>query len=165
MLTNTPFQYIFFNSIPFLRTIPGGEIIYFELDAAGQLMEMGTLDLGKEISSLDMGLVPAGTITVSIHTVSIHAVQYTPFNTPYQYTPYQYILVNADIINTNNYPFSPNSPTPPSPPFRTNAIIVFGCRLLGSNCAVIVLRPSRCTSAGHTRSPSHTNIYASRIYL
>ena len=91
MPTNTPSQYIFFfNSIPFLRTIPGGEIIYFELDAAGQLMEMGTLDLGKEISSLDMGLVPAGTHTVSIHTVSIHTLSIHPINISYQHIYHQY---------------------------------------------------------------------------
>lgn len=40
--------------------LSGGEIIYFEIDAAGMLVEMGMIDLGKEISSLDIGVVPAG---------------------------------------------------------------------------------------------------------
>ena len=48
------------NSRQVAISLAGGEIIYFELDAAGQLMEMGTVDLGKEISCLDMGVVPAG---------------------------------------------------------------------------------------------------------
>jgi splicing factor 3B subunit 3 len=40
--------------------LSGGEIMYFEIDAAGQLVEMGAIDLGKEISSIDIGVVPAG---------------------------------------------------------------------------------------------------------
>jgi splicing factor 3B subunit 3 len=40
--------------------LSGGEIVYFEIDAAGQLVEMGMIDLGKEVSSLDIGAVPAG---------------------------------------------------------------------------------------------------------
>lgn len=40
--------------------LSGGEIVYFEIDAAGQLVEMGMIDMGKEISSLDVGVVPPG---------------------------------------------------------------------------------------------------------
>ena len=40
--------------------IQGGEIIYFEIDAAGMLVEMGNHDMGKEISCLDIGVVPTG---------------------------------------------------------------------------------------------------------
>ena len=36
-------------------SLTGGEIIYFELDAAGQLVEMGTVDMTKEVSALDLG--------------------------------------------------------------------------------------------------------------
>ena len=36
-------------------SLSGGEIIYFELDAAGQLVEMGTVDMTKEVSALDLG--------------------------------------------------------------------------------------------------------------
>lgn len=38
--------------------LSGGEIFYFELDAAGQLMELGHYEFGKEIKCLDMGIVP-----------------------------------------------------------------------------------------------------------
>jgi splicing factor 3B subunit 3 len=48
------------NSRQVAISLAGGEIIYFELDAAGLLMEMGTQDLGKEVSSLDMGIIPDG---------------------------------------------------------------------------------------------------------
>ena len=37
-----------------------GEVIYFELDAAGQLTETGSVTLGVGIVSMDMGLVPTG---------------------------------------------------------------------------------------------------------
>jgi splicing factor 3B subunit 3 len=57
------------NSRQVAISLSGGEIIYFELDAAGQLMEMGTLDLGKEISCLDLGLVPAGRLRSSFLAV------------------------------------------------------------------------------------------------
>lgn len=40
----------------------GGEIFYFELDSAGQLMEMMSLDLELEISCLDIGEVPEGRV-------------------------------------------------------------------------------------------------------
>ena len=40
--------------------LSGGEIMYFEIDAAGQLVEVGAIDLGKEVSSLDIGVVPEG---------------------------------------------------------------------------------------------------------
>jgi splicing factor 3B subunit 3 len=41
-------------------SLSGGEIIYFELDEAGQLVEMGTTDMGREISCLDIGIIPEG---------------------------------------------------------------------------------------------------------
>jgi splicing factor 3B subunit 3 len=40
--------------------LAGGEITYFEIDQAGQLVEMKTVDLGKEVSCLDIGEVPIG---------------------------------------------------------------------------------------------------------
>eukprot|EP01041_Mallomonas_annulata_P001015 gene1015-1991_t len=50
------------NSRQLAISLAGGEIIYFELDAAGQLMEMATTDLGEEVSCLDIGEVPAGRV-------------------------------------------------------------------------------------------------------
>ena len=50
------------NSRQVIISLNGGEIYYFELDAAGQLMEMGQLDLGKDVSSLDLGTVPLGRV-------------------------------------------------------------------------------------------------------
>jgi len=38
------------NSRQVAISLTGGEIIYFELDAAGQLVEMGSVDMGKEVS-------------------------------------------------------------------------------------------------------------------
>jgi splicing factor 3B subunit 3 len=48
------------NSRQVAISLSGGEIMYFEIDAAGMLTEMGSIDLGKEISSLDVGVVGAG---------------------------------------------------------------------------------------------------------
>lgn len=48
------------NSRQVAISLAGGEIVYFELDATGTLMEMGSLDLGREVSSLDLGEVPPG---------------------------------------------------------------------------------------------------------
>ena len=48
------------NSRQVAISLAGGEVVYFELDAAGQLMEMKTLDLQQEISCLDIGEVPEG---------------------------------------------------------------------------------------------------------
>ena len=48
------------NSRQVAISLSGGEIIYFELDAAGSLIEMGAVDMGKEVSSLDVGVVAAG---------------------------------------------------------------------------------------------------------
>ena len=48
------------NSRQVVISLAGGEIIYFELNQTGVLTEMGSLDLGKEVSSLDMGAVPVG---------------------------------------------------------------------------------------------------------
>ena len=50
------------NSRQVAVALSGGELIYFELDSAGQLIEMGSIDLGKEISSLDLGVVPPGRV-------------------------------------------------------------------------------------------------------
>ena len=41
-------------------SLQGGEVIYFELDATGSLMEMANHDMGREVSSLDVGEIPAG---------------------------------------------------------------------------------------------------------
>jgi len=41
-------------------SMAGGEVNYFELDAAGNLMEMGRTDLGVEVACLDVGPLPAG---------------------------------------------------------------------------------------------------------
>lgn len=57
------------NSQQVVISLAGGEIIYFELDATGQLMEMGTLDLGKEVTCLDMGVVPEGRVKSSFLAV------------------------------------------------------------------------------------------------
>lgn len=43
-------------------SVAGGEIFYFELDAAGQLMEMTSSDYGLEIACLDIGEVPEGRV-------------------------------------------------------------------------------------------------------
>jgi splicing factor 3B subunit 3 len=48
------------NSRQAVISLAGGEIICFELDLAGRLVEMGSLDLGKEVSCLDLGQVPSG---------------------------------------------------------------------------------------------------------
>eukprot|EP00981_Chlorochromonas_danica_P002905 scaffold591_cov174-Ochromonas_danica.AAC.6 len=48
------------NSRQVAIALSGGEIIYFELDETGTLIEMGSLDTGKEISALDLGAVPEG---------------------------------------------------------------------------------------------------------
>ena len=40
--------------------LPGGEVIYFELDASGALAELGTKELGVEVACVDVGPVPAG---------------------------------------------------------------------------------------------------------
>lgn len=48
------------NSRQLAISLAGGEIIYFELDAAGQLLEMATQDIGQEVSCLDVGEVPNG---------------------------------------------------------------------------------------------------------
>jgi splicing factor 3B subunit 3 len=42
--------------------LAGGGLIYFELDDAGQLVELTNQDLGVEIACLDLGEVPAGRI-------------------------------------------------------------------------------------------------------
>lgn len=41
-------------------SLSGGEITYFELDEAGQLVEMSQTDMGREISCLDVGIIPEG---------------------------------------------------------------------------------------------------------
>jgi splicing factor 3B subunit 3 len=48
------------NSRQVAISLAGGEITYFEIDQAGQLVEMKTIDLGKEVSCLDIGEVPIG---------------------------------------------------------------------------------------------------------
>jgi len=41
-------------------SLAGGEIIYFELDVAGNLMEMGQKELGVDVACLDVGPLPEG---------------------------------------------------------------------------------------------------------
>lgn len=57
------------NSRQVAVSLAGGEIVYFELDAAGQLMEMKTLDLQQEVSCLDMGEIPEGLARTSFLVV------------------------------------------------------------------------------------------------
>lgn len=48
------------NSRQVAISLAGGEIIYFEVDAAGQLVEIKTFDMEQEVSCLDIGEVPPG---------------------------------------------------------------------------------------------------------
>jgi splicing factor 3B subunit 3 len=57
------------NSRQVAVSLAGGEIVYFELDAAGQLMEMKTLDLQQEVSCLDIGEIPEGLARASFLVV------------------------------------------------------------------------------------------------
>eukprot|EP01038_Epipyxis_sp_PR26KG_P011576 gene11576-15501_t len=57
------------NSRQVAVALSGGEIIYFELDPTGQLTESGTIDMGKEISCMDLGLVPNGRVRSSFLAV------------------------------------------------------------------------------------------------
>lgn len=41
-------------------SLAGGEVTYFEIDAAGMLVEMKTIDMGQEVACLDVGEVPPG---------------------------------------------------------------------------------------------------------
>lgn len=57
------------NSRQVALSLEGGDIIYFELDATGQLLEMGTVNIDKEVCSLDLGLVPEGRVRSSFLAV------------------------------------------------------------------------------------------------
>mmetsp|Transcript_25467 Transcript_25467/g.37560 ORF Transcript_25467/g.37560 Transcript_25467/m.37560 type:complete len:1258 (-) Transcript_25467:112-3885(-) len=48
------------NSRQVAISLAGGEITYFEIDQAGQLVEMKTHDFGHQVACLDVGEVPAG---------------------------------------------------------------------------------------------------------
>ena len=48
------------NSRQLAISLAGGEIVYFELDQAGNLIDRKTFDLGQEVACLDMGEVPPG---------------------------------------------------------------------------------------------------------
>lgn len=48
------------NSQQLAISLAGGEIVYFELDQAGNLIDRKTHDLGQEVACLDLGEVPAG---------------------------------------------------------------------------------------------------------
>lgn len=50
-------------------SVGGGELFYFELDLTGQLMEMGSEALGKDVGALDMGVVPPGRVRSSFLAV------------------------------------------------------------------------------------------------
>lgn len=57
------------NSRQVAVALTGGDIVYFELDPTGQLIEMNTLDIGKEVSCLDLGNVPEGRVRSSFLAV------------------------------------------------------------------------------------------------
>ena len=42
--------------------LEGGDVVYFELDAAGMLMEVASKELGIAIACLDLGPVPRGRV-------------------------------------------------------------------------------------------------------
>ena len=46
------------NARQLVISLGGGEVVYFELDVAGNLMEMATKDLGVEVACLDVGPIP-----------------------------------------------------------------------------------------------------------
>lgn len=48
------------NSRQVVISLSGGEVIYFELDATGNLAEMDKKDMGHEVSCLELGSVPEG---------------------------------------------------------------------------------------------------------
>jgi splicing factor 3B subunit 3 len=58
------------NTHQLVISLAGGELAYFELDAAGVLREMCSVDLGKEVSAIDMGTVPAGRVRSSFLAVA-----------------------------------------------------------------------------------------------
>lgn len=57
------------NSRQVAVSLAGGEVVYFELDATGQLMEMKTLDLQQEVSCLDIGEISPGSARASFLVV------------------------------------------------------------------------------------------------
>lgn len=57
-----PIEKVSANSRQVVISLSGGEIIYFELDSVGQLLENGNIELGKEVTSLDVGMIPPGRI-------------------------------------------------------------------------------------------------------
>jgi splicing factor 3B subunit 3 len=50
-------------------SLAGGEIVYFELDAAGQLIELKTFDMEQEVSCIDVGEIPEGSVRSSFLAV------------------------------------------------------------------------------------------------
>lgn len=48
------------NSQQLVLSLAGGEIVYFELDQAGNLVDRKTHDVGQEVACLDLGEVPPG---------------------------------------------------------------------------------------------------------
>jgi splicing factor 3B subunit 3 len=50
----------------------GGDLIYFELDAAGQLMETEKRELGQDVACLDIPPVPAGRTRASFLAAGLH---------------------------------------------------------------------------------------------
>ena len=49
--------------------LDGGELVYFELDAAGSLVQAGSKDLGVSVVCLDLGEVPHGRLRSSFLAV------------------------------------------------------------------------------------------------
>jgi splicing factor 3B subunit 3 len=48
------------NSSQVAVALTGGMVVYLELDSTGHLLEMGSIEVGKEICAIDLGLVPEG---------------------------------------------------------------------------------------------------------
>ena len=53
-------QFAAANSRQVAISLGDGEIFYFELDQTGRLEEIGVIDMGKEVSALDLGVIPEG---------------------------------------------------------------------------------------------------------
>lgn len=61
--TTKPIEHAATNARQVIVALAGGQLIYFELDSAGQLMEVGSShDIRKDVSSLDLGEIPEGRI-------------------------------------------------------------------------------------------------------
>lgn len=71
-LGNKPIVRAAVNSSQVVVALGGGTIVYLELDMTGRLMEMGTIDIGYEICSVDIGLPPEGRLKSSFVAVGCY---------------------------------------------------------------------------------------------